>query len=617
MLNEINVKIIFPPQFEPFQPYLSLPYLKALLKLYGIKSNYYDANVEFFWWCFNNRDKLLTFNDLTKAEQYIYLNLDKAIAFIKNGEYYPFYRWAINIIEGYLSLIETEKFKLSLYSFDYESKFQSESIKEKLCFEDSTLDHFITDNQNLIIDKDTTHYFFSITVIDQFLPALKISRRIKCQKPYSIIVFGGAWVSKMKNTLKEVNWLNQEIDIISYNEGYFAIKEIFNMDNLIIDHVTPDYSQLDFSKYLSPEIVLPYLIANGCKWGKCNFCSHHLSYHSYRSSTCDEVLKDLKYIKNTYGVNYISFSDEYIPADFLKEFTKKIILDGIKLNWSTFVRAEKELGNPSFAKSIYKSGGRVLFIGFETLSQRLLNLMKKGNNASWYKDILGACYDSKISIRLDFMLNYPSETYDEYVETMNFVKRHKNLIDTPFSSYAVAIFELKKDTPITKLSPFNSSKLVSLRGDLDDQLVCQQTYSDQYKTGLNKRREMLSIYKNLKAEVFTPINKTHQLIFKGYFDEKKITIPPLDLENFKNNSQFKIALNDGVVIEEQEGKLVLKNYSNGSILEISTELKPIIQLLSKKIVLKAIYNRLPEKMVLPVSKVFHYLLRKDFIVIIN
>src|SRR3989442_5799509 len=49
-LSSMKARLIFPPQFEPFQPYLSGPYLKGLLCRHGICASVFDANLDFYEW---------------------------------------------------------------------------------------------------------------------------------------------------------------------------------------------------------------------------------------------------------------------------------------------------------------------------------------------------------------------------------------------------------------------------------------------------------------------------------------------------------------------------------------------------------------------------------------
>src|SRR3972149_11534860 len=110
----INVKIIFSPQFEPFQPYLSLPYIKSLLTQYNIESSYYDANIDFYLWLFKEqRNRLLENNN--DRRNYLYKNIENAIASIKSKHTDLIkYKWAINVIDGFLAEISPEGVSISL-----------------------------------------------------------------------------------------------------------------------------------------------------------------------------------------------------------------------------------------------------------------------------------------------------------------------------------------------------------------------------------------------------------------------------------------------------------------------------------------------------------------------
>ena len=64
----------------------------------------------------------------------------------------------------------------------------------------------------------------------------------------------------------------------------------------------PDFDGLPLEKYFVPTKVLPYLATRGCYWGRCEFCDHGEGYTAgYRSKKIQDVLAEIKYLKDKYG----------------------------------------------------------------------------------------------------------------------------------------------------------------------------------------------------------------------------------------------------------------------------------------------------------------------------
>src|SRR5262249_38735656 len=111
-----SVHIIFPPQFEPFQAYLSGAYLKSLLGAYGISASTFDANIEFYEWLIACGKKQLPWRTLPDENlDYLRENIDYAISCCRTapGSLLQ-YRWAINVIDQYLHAISPRGVRIGL-----------------------------------------------------------------------------------------------------------------------------------------------------------------------------------------------------------------------------------------------------------------------------------------------------------------------------------------------------------------------------------------------------------------------------------------------------------------------------------------------------------------------
>lgn len=613
----MRMQLIFPPQFEPFQPYLSLPYLKALLKIYGYHSTCFDANGDFYWWLFK-RAKVKNFISCPN-KQYLNSNISRAIEIIRSiPKNLADYRWAINVADGYLKAISPAGVKISLTSLTIGNKYCSNDLLKYTKDENNIFKSYFTDSKKYILgDSETNIYFFSVVVLDQLAAALTFAREIKLRRPDSIIVVGGPLISHIYQRLNKIAWIHNLFDIITPKEGNQAIKDIFKLDYSYNGHITPDFSDLQLDKYFSCQTVLPYLVTHGCRWGRCVFCSHHLSYKHFRESDMKSVISDISQLQKKYGVKYISFSDEYLTSHQLEELSDLIMEKGMDIKWSTFVRAEPKFVDRKFTKKLYEAGCRLLMFGFESASQKILNSMKKGTQAKYYPDILRSCKEANIAIRLDFMLGFPNESEKDVQKTLSFIKNNKEFIDTHFSSYSVAVFELREGAPILNGLEKYSIKLINpLRGDLDNQFEFVDKIGISSQQKKEWREKMIGFIKNeLSAELISPQNKTHQLILKDLYDDGYFELPitkiiPANLHKLEGR------WSPSVEIYSENSHLRVKDYSTGGELLMSQDMAKLIKEFTKNVNLESVFQ---SQKVLNRSifiKLLKFLQRNDYIEIL-
>jgi len=614
-----KVQIIFPPQFEPFQPYLSLPYLKGLLKIYEIDSKYYDSNVDFYWWLIREYKKE-HWPDSPQKE-YLWENIDEAIQtlYMVPQSYFK-YRWAISVADEFLEALSPQDIKISLTSLTIGNKYSSKDLYQYLNSSENVFNEFFEYAINKILGLDeTVYYFFSLVVLDQLGAALTFARQIKSIKPQAKIAFGGPMVSRFYKRLVAIPWVKNIVDFIIPGEAYKTLPRIFKYEKMYTGHVTPDYGDLELDKYFAPKIVLPYLVAHGCKWGLCRFCSHHLTYSEYRASNSEQVVRDISNLVKKYGVEYISFSDEYLTADQLNNLVDLFQKHAVNVYWSSFVRAEPQFSNKDFVRKLYDGGARLLMFGFESASQKVLNEMRKGTHVNSYVPILKACKKANVAVRLDFMVGFPGESQNDVRQTYAFIRNNSKLIDTPFSSFAIAIFELREDTPIIHELMKKRVKILSLlRGNLDEQ------YSFILSKGLSSkqkqwwRHKIIKYFKNeLNAELFTPRNKTHQLLFKDLYDRNQIKTAFVKKVNNKNICNLKASWNNGVVIitDHSNSALRITNYATGGELMVSLELSDVIESFKAIGSLASVRSRFSNCDSSAFIKLINFLHRNDYLLI--
>lgn len=589
-----SVQIIFPPQFEPFQPYLAGPYLKALLATHGIDASSVDANIGFYdWFVARSISGKSATAGADDDAAYLRRNAAAAVAALKRrpGSLAE-YRWATNVVDELLHTASPAPLRIGLTYLKVANRYSSSDLDAYLADPDNLFaSYFEYDSDRILGRRDTSIYLFTLVVIDQLAATIAFAREIRRRRNDVKIIIGGPLVSRLHKRLAAVPWIANTFDAIAPGEAYRVLPVLLGLEGGSAGHISPDFSDCEWDRYWSCERVLPYLVAHGCKWGKCTFCSHHMTYDGYRSSSVPDVVIDIERLVNEHDIRCVSFCDEYLTPSQLRDIASGFLQRGLSVSWSTFARPEPAFRDQDFLDQLYGAGCRMLMFGLESGSQRIIKAMKKGTRVTNFRPILEGCKAANIAIRYDFMVGFPGETEEDVRETYEFISENRDVIDTPFSSYSVAAFELREGIPVQQAAEeYGIRARQLLRGDLDDQ------YEFENDRGLNEddRRKWRDIFirfakVELSNELICPHNKTHQLVLKHLYDENAFDLPVfrIDAGSF---SRLWARLARGVSIDLGSAEFTICNAANGGKIALSPALSGVVGLFHDKVCLKDAFD---------------------------
>lgn len=315
---------------------------------------------------------------------------------------------------------------------------------------------------NKIIENNYTYIGFSTNHQEQTASAIFISKMLRKAGFKGYINFGGTDLEENKEILKNnPSFFRNITNSIMLGAGEKPTKELFeyitekrkieditniiylnnegeivenNIKNqYITEFITPSYNGYDLKEYTLPEIVLPIRTSTGCYWGKCTFCDYN-TLTKYKSRTVDDVINEIKTIINKYNVNNFYFVDAALSPKFLDEFSKKIIEQGIKIYYFTNLRFE-DIYTKEFLQRVYNSGLRCAGWGLESASPRILKLMNKGTNIETIQRILIDAHEIGILNHLYLINAFPTEKKEDFDETISFIYKNKNLINSIAEHY--------------------------------------------------------------------------------------------------------------------------------------------------------------------------------------
>lgn len=328
--------------------------------------------------------------------------------------------------------------------------FSYEDVKEQ-CY-DRSINMFIDYYENKLghIPLDDADLIgISVTDLSQLIPALTLGRMIK-ERTGKTVCLGGNYIYKIISDIKKqpefftlfcdfVTVGDGEIaavDMARYMSGEITLEQVcslvwydgekvvtnecapmLNMDSLAF----PDFDDFDFSKYFSPDTVLPVQFGKGCYWGKCTFCDFYTGQQKFDIKGVTHAADEVEHLMKKYGVNHFIFVDEAVPCAFYNKFADEIKRRGLKLYFYSFARFDKGFTR-EVLENLYSAGARFFSWGFETASQRLLDLMNKGIDSNVRMRILCDSRDIGLWNQCTFLLGYPTETPRELQQTIDVIE---------------------------------------------------------------------------------------------------------------------------------------------------------------------------------------------------
>lgn len=329
---------------------------------------------------------------------------------------------------------------------------------------------FFEEKANEIKENQNEYDLICISVPDlsQLIPAFTLARILKSATDIPVAI-GGNYITQNKTDfMNHPEIFGEYCDYLSVGDGELSIihlaefiagkREKKDVSNLVYfsegkavcnphareldfrEVAYADFDSYDFSRYFSPETVLPIQLSKGCYWGKCTFCDYYYGQQCYDTKKIPDVIDEIKYFINRYGVNHFIFIDEAIPPKYYNELATAIIENELEIYFYSFVRLEKGFTKEIF-RNLYRAGMRVGLWGYEAKSERVMKMMNKGIDLSERIRILTDAREAGIWNNILFIMGYPTETREEIDETIAVMYEHRDIVN----SCTPSNFSLKKN----------------------------------------------------------------------------------------------------------------------------------------------------------------------------
>jgi radical SAM superfamily enzyme YgiQ (UPF0313 family) len=176
---------------------------------------------------------------------------------------------------------------------------------------------------------------------------------------------------------------------------------------------------------------------------------------SYRRRTPQNVCDELMIIQKEYNPDTLWFVDDVFTISYkwLSEF--KYVLDErkLKIKYECITRADRL--NVEVIKTLSDSGCFRVWIGAESGSQKIIDLMDRRVNVNHVREMIKLAQKNGIQAGTFIMLGYPGETEEDIEETITHLKESNPEYFTITIAYPIKGTEFFEEIEAVQTNSFN------------------------------------------------------------------------------------------------------------------------------------------------------------------
>jgi len=300
------------------------------------------------------------------------------------------------------------------------------------------------------VKKELNEYDPDIVGITATTPLVSDAYKIAdmCREKGILTVMGGPHASVLPEEAL------QHVDIVVKGEGERAMLDIVRngiksgvitrpyIKNL--DEIPPParhLMQMDFYLCTKDRLQDTYLYfvprhtktaailsSRGCPYA-CTFCHNTWRGIPYRFNSAERVISEIKQLIDQYNIEALFFIEDnlFVNKPRVRKICRLMKRNKLDIIWGANARVD----NVDFKtlQVVKDAGCRQITFGFESGSQRILDILNKGTTVDQNKRAIELCREVGIIPQGTFMIGNPSETINDIRMTQQFI-RDNNIVDT-------------------------------------------------------------------------------------------------------------------------------------------------------------------------------------------
>ncbi|MBV7327657.1 B12-binding domain-containing radical SAM protein [Chloroflexi bacterium TSY] len=182
----------------------------------------------------------------------------------------------------------------------------------------------------------------------------------------------------------------------------------------------PKYRQiwLEHHGYYSVNMVT----TRGCLY-HCNWCAKPIWGQRYHSRSPQNVVAELKWLQETYGVEHIWFVDDImgLKPRWLHQFADEIEANNVHVRFKCLSRVDLLLRKGD-VDALRRAGAEIIWVGAESGSQKILDAMEKGTKVEQIYEATEQLHAADIKVAYFLQFGYPGETRQDIEKTLQMIR---------------------------------------------------------------------------------------------------------------------------------------------------------------------------------------------------
>jgi ribosomal peptide maturation radical SAM protein 1 len=278
------------------------------------------------------------------------------------------------------------------------------------------------------------------TIFEQTVASVALLKRIKGLSNDTVTILGGAncegemahGIASLPSGIDYIFSGESEVTVVRFVRAILAGlhpqsrlicgETCRNMDALPTPTYTEFYEQrrrfLPMSNLSAERTEIPYETSRGCWWAQkhhCTFCGLNGETMVFRQKSPDRVIEDLHALLDNHPTRKVVMTDSIMPHTYFKTLLPR--LAGEFPEVAIFYETKANLSLPQVL-TLKRAGITTIQAGIESLSSRLLTLMKKGVQAR--QNLMLLRYARATGLYLDWLLlwGFPGDDAVAYAETL-------------------------------------------------------------------------------------------------------------------------------------------------------------------------------------------------------
>lgn len=238
----------------------------------------------------------------------------------------------------------------------------------------------------------------------------------------------------------EVIVTKERKNIQNLDELPFPSHHLTEYDRYVPAGIDPVKWKKDKGRYAS------VMTSRGCPY-RCTYCSTTIFWGvNFRARSPKNVVDEIELLYDKYHVTHLGFFDDIFSARMERslEICKEIVNRNIKISWGCITRVN--FVKPDLIEWMKRAGCDTIFFGVESLSQKILNNIKKYAKPEQSINAFNLCKKVGIRASMGLMVGNTGENEETVSETLRVMKQ----VDPP--SFNCSIMSIFPDTEMYEVA---------------------------------------------------------------------------------------------------------------------------------------------------------------------